>query len=260
MRKAVLAIAGTDPTGGAGIQADLQVLARCGVHGMAVPTALIEQDSRGVRRVHAVFPSVFEKQLLACFEDAPPDAVKIGALATDEILRSVCRFLHRYGPLPVVLDPVLRASNGAFLLERRAWDTLRYELLPLTTLVTPNLPEAGVLAGTEAPATVEAMEEAGRRVRELGVPWVLVKGGHLAGEPVDLLLQGEGRREYRAKRFEGEVHGTGCALSSAIAAGLAGGMDVPQAVARAHAYLQAAIARSEARGRGGRILDYGAPY
>lgn len=260
MRKAVLTIAGTDPTGGAGIQADLQVLARCGVHGMAVPTALIEQDSREVRRVHAVFPSIFEKLLLATFEDAPPDAVKIGALATDEILRSVCRFLHRYGPLPVVLDPVLRSSSGAFLLERRAWDELRSELLPMATLITPNLDEAAILAETEAPRSLEAMEAAGRTLLAGGVAWVLLKGGHLEGEPVDLLLHAEGRWEFRGKRFEGKVHGTGCALSAAVAAGLAQGHTVPEAVGRAHAYLQAAIARSEPRGKGARTLDYGAPY
>jgi hydroxymethylpyrimidine/phosphomethylpyrimidine kinase len=104
------------------------------------------------------------------------------------------------------------------------------------------------------------MEESGRRLRALGAPWVLVKGGHLAGAPVDLLIHAEGRREFRGKRFDGEVHGTGCALSSAIAAGLAAGLEMPEAVARAHAYLQAAIARSEPRGRGSRILDYGAPY
>ena len=260
MRKAVLTIAGTDPTGGAGLQADLQVLARCGVHGMAAPTALIEQDSRGVRRVHAVFPSIFEKQLLACFEDAPPDAIKIGALASDEILRSVCRFLHRYGPVPTVLDPVLQSSGGAYLLERRAWDALRFELLPMLTLVTPNLSEAGILTGTGAPTTLEGMEAAGRQLVAEGVPWALVKGGHLAGEPVDLLLGENERREFRGKRFEGEIHGTGCALSSAIAAGLALGLAVPEAVSRAHAYLQEAIARSEQRGRGARTLDYGAPY
>jgi len=260
MRRAVLTIAGTDPTGGAGIQADLQVLACCGVHGMAVPTALIEQDSRAVRRVHAVFPSIFEKQLLACFEDGRPDAVKIGALATDEILRAACRFLHRYGPLPVVLDPVLRASSGAYLLEQRAWDALRFELLPMTTLVTPNLAEAGVLADTSPPRTLADMEEAGRSIIAGGVPWVLVKGGHLAGDPVDLLLHAEGRWEFRGKRLGEEVHGTGCALSSAVAAGVALGLEMPEAVARAHAYLQEAIARSERRGQGRRTLDYGAPY
>ncbi len=260
MRRAVLTIAGTDPTGGAGVQADLQVLARCGVHAMAVPTALIEQDSRGVSRVHAVFPSIFEKQLLACFEDAPPDAIKIGALATDETVRSVCRFLHRYGPIPTVLDPVLKSSSGAYLLERRAWDTLRFELLPMTTLVTPNLSEAAILSEADAPTTIDAAEAAARRLLAQGAPWVLVKGGHLQGEPIDLLLGGEGRWEFRGKRFEGEIHGTGCALSSAITAGLALGHAVPEAGGRAHAYLQEAIARSEQRGKGSRTLDYGALY
>lgn len=260
MRKAVLCIAGTDPTGGAGIQADLQVLARCGVHGMAVPTALIEQDSRGVKRVHSVFPSILERQLLVCFEDAPPDAIKLGALATDETVRAVVRFLHRYGPLPVVLDPVLQASGGEFLLERRAWGTLRDELLPEVTLITPNLAEAGYLAGVDPPVSLEGMEEVARKLLGLGAPWVLLKGGHLAGEPVDLLVHKDESRLFRGKRFEGKVHGTGCALSSTIAAGLALGLSVPEAASRAHAWVQAAIARSEQRGKGRRTLDYGVPF
>ncbi len=260
MRPAVLSIAGTDPTGGAGIQADLQVFANCGVHGMAVPTALIEQDSRGVRRVHAVFPTVLEAQVRACFEDAPPAAVKIGALATDDIVRIVVRLLDRFGPVPTALDPVLLSSSGAFLLERRGWDALRLDLVPRVTIVTPNLAEAGHLTGIEPPASVDAMERAAQRIAALGVPWVLVKGGHLAGDPVDVLYHAERVTTFVGKRAHTDVHGTGCALSSAIASGLALGMDVPAAVGRAHAYLQAAIAMSEQRGKGRRTLHFGAPY
>jgi hydroxymethylpyrimidine/phosphomethylpyrimidine kinase len=260
MRPAALTIAGTDPTGGAGIQADLQVFSRCGAHGMAVPTALIVQDSRGVRRVHPVFPTVVEEQLLACFEDAPPAAVKIGALATDEIVRVVARLLDRFGPPPAVLDPVFQASAGAFLLERRAWDTLRQEMIPRVTLITPNLAEAGRLADAETPTSRASMEEVGRALAGLGAPWVLVKGGHLKEAPTDLLVHGGKITPYTGKRVNADVHGTGCALSSAIAAGLALGMDVPAAVARAHAYVQAAIATSEPRGRGARTLNFDAPY
>jgi hydroxymethylpyrimidine/phosphomethylpyrimidine kinase len=269
MRPAALSIAGTDPTGGAGIQADLQVFAVCGVHGMAVPTALIEQDSRGVRRVHAVFPSLVESQIHHCFEDSPPAAVKIGALATDDIVHAVARALERAGPAPLVLDPVLKSSSGAFLLERRGWDTLRGALLPRVTVLTPNLAEAGALLEAEPPATPDAMAGAARALRALGASWVLIKGGHLAGDPIDVLV-GEGEaRTFRGKRVDAEVHGTGCALSSAIAAGLARGMDVPAAVERAHAYLQRAIAGSVQRGpeisraggaKGRRTLDFGARY
>ncbi len=261
MRPSVLSIAGTDPTGGAGIQADLQVLARCGVHGMAVPTALIEQDSRGVRRVHAVFPTILEAQIASCFDDAPPAAVKIGALATDDNALAVARSLERYGPPPTVLDPVLQSSSGAFLLERRAWDTLRHRLLPLATVITPNLAEAGLLLDTEPPATPEAMERVARDLLGLGgAPWVLLKGGHLAGDPIDVLVGETAVKVLRGKRVDAEVHGTGCALSSAIAAGLALGMDVPAAVERAHAYVQRAIAGSEQRGKGRRTLNYSVDY
>lgn len=260
MRPAVLSIAGTDPTGGAGLQADLQVFARCGVHGMAVPTALIEQDSRGVRRVHAVFPTVLEAQARACFEDAPPAAVKIGALATDDLVRIVAHLLACFGPVPAVLDPVLLSSNSVFLLERRGWDALRCELIPHVTIVTPNLAEAGVLLAQLPPTGVEAMERAARDLLRLGAPWVLLKGGHLAGDPVDVLVGRDRVKVLRGKRVDAHVHGTGCALSSAIAAGLALGLDVPTAVDRAHAYLQAAIAMSEQRGKGRRTLHFGAPY
>ncbi len=260
MRPSVLSIAGTDPTGGAGMQADLQVLARCGVHGMAVPTALIEQDSRGVRRVHAVFPTILEAQVAACFDDAPPAAVKIGALATDDNVLAVARCLERFGPIPTVLDPVLRSSSGAFLLERRGWDTLRRSIIPLATLITPNLAEAGLLLEHDPPATPHAMERIARELLGLGAPWVLLKGGHLAGDPIDVLVGEDGVKVLRGKRVDADVHGTGCALSSAIAAGLALGMRLPPAVERAHAYVQRAIAGSEQRGKGRRTLDYVVVY
>jgi len=260
MRPSVLSIAGTDPTGGAGIQADLQVLARCGVHGMAVPTALIEQDSRGVRRVHAVFPTILEAQIAACFDDAPPVTVKLGALATDDNALAVARCLERFGPIPTVLDPVLRASSGAFLLERRGWDTLRSALVPLATVITPNLAEAGFLLDNDPPATPDAMERAARGLLGLGAPWVLLKGGHLAGDPIDVLVGKDGVKVLRGERVDADVHGTGCALSSAIAAGLALGMDVPGAVERAHAYVQRALAGSEQRGKGQRTLNHAVVY
>jgi len=260
LRPSVLSIAGTDPTGGAGIQADLQVFARCGVHGMAVPTALIEQDARGVRRVHAVFPTILDAQIASCFQDAPPDAVKIGALATDDNVLAVARCLERYGPLPTVLDPVLRASSGAFLLERRGWDTLRGVIIPLATVITPNLAEAGFLLERDSPTTADGMERAASEMLRLGAPWVLLKGGHLPGDPIDLLVGKDARKVFRGKRVDAEVHGTGCALSSAVAAGLALGMDVPAAVERAHAYVQRAIAASEQRGKGRRTLNYGVDY
>ena len=260
MHPSALSIAGTDPTGGAGIQADLQVFARCGVHGMAVPTALIEQDSRGVRRVHAVFPTILEAQIAACFDDAPPAAVKIGALATDDNVLVVARSIERYGPLPTVLDPVLQSSSGAFLLERRGWDTLRRALIPLATLITPNLAEAGHLAEVDPPATPEAMESVARELLGLGAPWVLLKGGHLVGDPVDVLVGKNDVKMLHGKRVDAQVHGTGCALSAAITAGLALGMEVPPAVERAHAYVQRAIAKSEQRGKGRRTLNYSVDY
>ena len=256
-----LSIAGSDPTGGAGLQLDLQVFHALGVHGAGVPTALTIQDTRTVPRVLTLFPSVVLDQLRVLLRDLEVAAVKVGMLATDDVARSVLLALDDLpSETPLVVDPVLRASSGAELLERRAWPTL-CELFPRATLVTPNLPELESLVGQQA-SERGALEDAARRmVVELGARAVLVKGGHREADTDDLLARrdpsGDGVHLdwLPSERIPGDpVHGTGCALSSAVAAELARGAELVDAVSRARAFVRAAIARAQVVGQGTRLL------
>lgn len=254
-----LTIAGSDPTGGAGLQADLGVFRSHGVHGMGVVTALTVQDSVAVHRVLPAFPSVVLEQLRVLLADIRPDAVKVGMLASDDIVRNVILGLATLEPsTPVVLDPILLASDGSPLLERRAWSSL-IELLPLTSIATPNLPEAEALSGRPT-GTRRATEEAARAwIEELGAPAVLIKGGHREGAPDDLLARGGGDgielTWLEGKRIEGpRVHGTGCALASAIAARLAQGAELVQAVEDARRFLRAGLERAHGLGKGAQLL------
>ncbi|MDG2051046.1 MAG: bifunctional hydroxymethylpyrimidine kinase/phosphomethylpyrimidine kinase [Myxococcota bacterium] len=221
-----LTIAGSDPTGGAGLQADLQVFAACQLQGSAVVTALTVQDSAKVHRVLPVFPSVVLDQLRVLLADTPPAAAKLGMLATDDVARSVQLGLADLpAETPIVVDPVLAASDGSSLLESRA-ERVLLELVGRSALVTPNLVEAERLTGIDV-STRSGCERAAREfVEAIGAQAVLVKGGHRAGAPDDLLALREGASiQYEwleGERFEGgPVHGTGCALSAAITAHLA---------------------------------------
>ena len=248
----VLSIAGSDPSGGAGIQADLKAFSANGVYGMAVVTALTAQNTRGVSGVELVSPDFVTKQIDAIFADIRVDAVKIGMVATAGIAKAIAAALERHRPAHVVLDPVMIAKGGDRLLAEEAVAALRSELLPLSTMVTPNIPEAAVLLGeSEADGRIE-MEDAVRRLTALGSGAVLVKGGHLAGEESPDVLFADGRAIW----FEGRrlatanTHGTGCTLSSAIAAQLAITGDAVEAVRRAKAYVAEAIAASGRLGVG----------
>jgi hydroxymethylpyrimidine/phosphomethylpyrimidine kinase len=255
-----LSVAGSDPTGGAGLQLDLQVLRALGVHGAGVITALTVQDTEKVHRVLPVFPSVVLDQLRTVLRDLAVAAVKIGMLATDDVVRAVAHGLEdpEASAAPVVLDPVLESTSGAFLLERRAWPAL-VALFPRAALVTPNVPELAAL--TEADVSTRAGIEAGARrlVADANAQAVLVTGGHLEGAPDDLLARrdtGGVRLDWLpGERVAGDaVHGTGCALSSAIAAELAKGAALDEAVATARAFVREAIRRARHVGRGARIL------
>ncbi len=258
-----LSIAGSDPTGGAGLQLDLQVFRSFGVHGAAVPTALTVQDTAKVHQLLPAFPSVVSAQLRALLRDMRPQAVKLGMLATDDVLRAVrlgLEELDDFSP-PLVIDPVLRASDGKELLERRAWDGLR-ELIGKATLVTPNLPEAEALAGLDVSSRGGVEQAARWFVETLGASAVLVKGGHAGGAPDDCFAsRGAAGTELRwlaGERIEGSpVHGTGCALSSAIVACLALGDPLDRAVERGRAFVRDAIARAEPVGSGARLLVFG---
>ncbi len=260
-----LSIAGSDPSGGAGLQADLQVFRALGVHGAGVITALTVQDTSRVHRVLPVFPSVVLDQLRVLLADLPPSAVKIGMLATDDVARQVelgLGGLDREGaPVPVVVDPVLAASDGTALLERRAIPTLE-RIIGRAALVTPNLPEAAALADCDV-STQEGVEAAGcALVSSLGAGAALVKGGHREGPPHDLLVIREGG-SAALHWLEGErietpqpVHGTGCALSSAIAAFLARGEPLPKAVERGRRFVAAALEETARAGGLARLLAY----
>jgi hydroxymethylpyrimidine/phosphomethylpyrimidine kinase len=255
-----LSVAGSDPTGGAGIQMDLQVFRAFGVHGAAAITALTSQDTARVHQVLPTFPSVILDQLRKLLGDLRPDAVKLGMLASDDVLRNVDLALDSLGaePPPLVIDPVLLASDGTPLLERRAWSGIG-RLCERATLVTPNRPEAFELTGVDADSRAGAERAARFFVEEFGAKAALVKGGHASEGADDCLAikrsDGIDLTWLSGERIPGEpVHGTGCALSAAITARLAHGDEIADAVGKGRAYVRAAIERAVAVGAGARIL------
>jgi hydroxymethylpyrimidine/phosphomethylpyrimidine kinase len=252
-----LTIAGSDSGGGAGIQADLKTFQRFGVYGTSVVTAVTAQNTRGLRALHPVPASAVKAQLDALADDLPPAAFKTGMLATAEIVHEVAAGIIRHDFANFVLDPVWRAGSGDTLLTPEAEQAMREKLLPLATLVTPNLTEAARLTGL--PATdAGTMAKAGERLLELGAGAALVKGGHLEGDAlVDLLITRDGAREFRHSRIARHTHGTGCTLSAAITAGLALGQPLATAVAIAIEYVQRAIVRAPDLGTERSPLQHG---
>jgi hydroxymethylpyrimidine/phosphomethylpyrimidine kinase len=266
--QSVLSIAGSDPTGGAGLQADCQVLAAFGVHAAAVPTALTIQNGLRVKRVLPVFPSLVLEQLRATLEAVRPNAIKIGMLASDDVVRNVLIALAPYAEIPVVIDPVLAASDGTLLLERRAYPALR-DLIHGRCLLTPNWPEAEILVDAKLPTRAEGEAAARDLLMRHDLEGVLLKGGHLEGDASDLLVwrtgggrSGERSGEIVSEWLPGErlpgasVHGTGCALSAAIAAGLAKGEPLKSAVVAARSYLREAIRGAHELRSGARVLAF----
>ncbi|MBW9208357.1 bifunctional hydroxymethylpyrimidine kinase/phosphomethylpyrimidine kinase [Mumia sp. zg.B21] len=255
----MLTIAGSDPSGGAGIQADLKTATALGVYGAAALTALTVQNTRGVFGIHPVPAAFVAEQVRAVLDDLDVSVVKIGMLGTVEIVLAVADVLHA-ADVPVVLDPVMVATSGDTLVGEDVVDTIRTTLLPLAAVVTPNVPEAAVLTGT-APATdPHGLATAGRALRAAGAAAALVKGGHLEGpESIDVLVDAEGACTYRAPRIDSpNTHGTGCTLGSAIASGLALGLPLREAVGEAKDYLTGAL-RSGAEhsvGRGHGPVDH----
>lgn len=245
MIRNVLSIAGSDPSGGAGIQADLKTFSARGTYGMAVLTALTAQNTQGVTGVHVVPATFVAEQIRTIFADVRVDAVKIGMIANAEIAETVADVLRPYrDTLPIVLDPVMIAKGGSPLLASDAVDAVAYRLMPVATVVTPNLPEAAALLGEPVATTREAMADQAERLRKIGPKAVLVKGGHLeSGDSPDVLADASGIYWFEGKRVATKnTHGTGCTLSSAIAAELAKGASPAEAVAIAKAYLSGAIA------------------
>lgn len=240
----VLTIAGSDSGGGAGIQADLKTFSALGCYGMSVITALTAQNTRGVTGIHAVPPSFAGEQLEAVFSDIGADAVKIGMLYSAELIETVAEQLVKHGAKKIVLDPVMVAQSGDKLLRDDAIEAIKRHLMPLSAVVTPNLPEAAVLLNQDLLGS-EDMYAAARSLAQFGSRSVLIKGGHLEeNNSTDLLYLAE---EDRVKEFKGERietlnnHGTGCTLSSAVAAYLARDSDIETAVQKAKKYISEAI-------------------
>ena len=228
--KRIVTIAGSDTGGGAGIQADLKTIATLGAHGMSVITALTAQNSLGVQSVYPIPLPFIEAQMDAVFSDMGADAAKTGMLWDGAVVRLVAEKMKHYRVDKLVVDPLIAATDNTPLLNEAGRDVLRRELLPLASLVTPNLPEAAALVGMEV-RTTEEMKEAAKHIRGYGAEAVLVKGGHLEGDPVDILLDGSGFTEFSSKRTPvPDVHGTGCVLSAAIATELAKGASLYEAV------------------------------
>lgn len=244
----VVSIAGSDPSGGAGIQADLKSFSAHGVFGMTVVTALTAQSTRGVTGVHGVPASFVTDQMDTLFTDATVHAVKVGMLGTSEVTEAVAAAVDRYELPNVVVDPVMVAKSGDRLLERSAIEAMRTELLPRADLITPNLPEAADLLGEAEATSLKQMRDQAERLLELGPRRVLLKGGHLPGEEsVDLLVDGVSEPvEFHAARVDTRnTHGTGCTLSSSIAALIPQCPDMRAAVADAKSYLTEALRRAE---------------
>ena len=248
--KKVLTIAGSDCSGGAGVQADLKTMSALGVFGMSVIVSVVAENTARVLSIEDISPKVIADQIDAVFEDIPPDAVKVGMLSTPACMEAVAAGLKKYRPRHVVIDPVMYAKNGSPLMQESAISALRSAVLPLATLLTPNIPEAEKLAGMEISSEAD-MREAARRIQALGPQNVLVKGGHAQGEARDILLCGEDFHVFASRRIPTKnTHGTGCTLSSAIAAYLARGEVLPEAVRKAKEYVTGAIEHALPLGHG----------
>lgn len=248
----VLSIAGSDPSGGAGIQADLKTVAALGGYGMAAITALTVQNTRGVTDVHNVPAAIIAGQIEACLSDIGADAIKTGMLPTREVVETVAKTLgDRVEQIPLVADPVMVASSGAVLIEDDAIEAMKSVLVPRAFLLTPNAPEAGKLTGITVD-DVDSQRAAGEALMEMGAINVLVKGGHVEGSQIiDLLVTPKGVRLFTRPRLKTRnTHGTGCTLASAIATYLAQGLPIEQSVEKAGDYLHEAIQRAPGFGDG----------
>lgn len=250
MIKTALTIAGSDCSGGAGVQADLKTMSALGVFGMSVIVSVVAENTARVISIEDISPKVIEDQIDAVFEDIPPDAVKVGMLSTPACMEAVAGKLRQYRPAHTVVDPVMYAKNGSPLMQESSIDTLIQTVIPAATLLTPNIPEAEKIAGMKI-VTPEDMQEAARAIYRMGAGAVLVKGGHYIGDARDILFDGTGFHTYVEKRIDTKnTHGTGCTLSSAIASYLALGEPLPEAVGKAKAYVTGAIEHALPLGKG----------
>ena len=254
--RTALTIAGSDCSGGAGIQADLKTMTANGVYAMSAITALTAQNTTGVRAIQESTPDFLKQQIDAVFEDIYPDAVKIGMVASSELIRVIAERLRYYNAKNVVTDPVMVATSGSALMKTAAVQTLIEELLPLSTLVTPNIPEAQVLSGI----TIETIDDMATAAKQIGDNYhcaVLLKGGHSINDANDLLYANGQLTWFKGKRIDNpNTHGTGCTLSSAIASNLAKGFTLSQSVQRAKDYISGALAAMLDLGEGSGPMNH----
>lgn len=256
----VLAIAGSDSGGGAGIQADIKTITALGGYAATAITAITVQNTLGVTEVFPLPAPLVRAQAMAVLADIGADALKLGMLGSPQMIETVAEVIDAAQGVPAVIDPVMIAKGGAALLEPAALDALRMLLVPRATLLTPNAPEAAALTG-EVVETTDDLRRTGEALLAMGAAAVLMKGGHLAGETVvDVLMTPQGETTFEGPRAETRhTHGTGCTLASACATGLARGLPLDRAVARAWAYVAEAIRRAPGLGAGHGPLDHGWP-
>ncbi len=255
-KKTALTIAGSDSSGGAGIQADIKTMTMNGVFAMSAVTALTAQNTTGVTAVQEVSPDFLAAQIDAVFTDIRPDAVKIGMVSSAALIRVIARKLEEYRAENIVVDPVMAATSGARLISDDGTEALCRFLLPMASVITPNIPEAEILASMKITAPAD-METAARRICETYGCRVLCKGGHQCNDANDLLYDGEKIRWFNGKRIDNpNTHGTGCTLSSAIAANLAKGAELTQAVEQAKAYVSGALSAMLDLGKGSGPMDH----
>lgn len=250
MLKTVLTIAGSDSSGGAGIQADLKTFSALGAFGMSVITAITAQNTCGVTAIREMDNEIIRAQIDAVYQDIHVDAVKIGMLSSSAIIHEVAEGLARYSVKNIVLDTVMISKSGSYLLKEEAVATLIKELIPKAKVVTPNLHEATALVGFTVNDR-KTMEKAAHVIKEMGAEYVIIKGGHLAGDACDMLYDGKQTELFLNERIHTiHTHGTGCTYSSAVAVGLAKGLSVEDAVAMAKRYITMAITHSFKLGKG----------
>ena len=250
MIKRALTIAGSDCSGGAGIQADLKTMSALGVFGMSVIVSVVAENTSRVISIEDVSPAVIKDQIDAVYEDIGTDAVKVGMLSTPECMEAVAERLSFYNPDNVVIDPVMYAKNGSPLMHEDAVSALIASIVPVATVLTPNIPEAERITGLEI-KTIDDMKRAGEKIVSMGARAALVKGGHYIGDASDVLFDGSDFHIYTTKRINTKnTHGTGCTLSSAIASHLALGFGLPEAIKRSKDYVTGAIENALELGKG----------
>jgi hydroxymethylpyrimidine/phosphomethylpyrimidine kinase len=253
--KIALTIAGSDPSGGAGIQADLKVFGRLDVYGLSALSAVTAQNTIVVSAIERIEGPFLYEQLNTLLGDIRPDALKTGMLLSADAVRSVAKAVTEYELRNLVVDPVILSSTGTSLLEKKAADVMREELFPLAKVITPNILEASTLCGIPV-FDEETMEQAAIALKQMGPEVVIVTGGHLEGKTLELLYDGNTFHRLRGRKIAGEFHGTGCAFSAAITALLAKGVQVVDAAIEARAFVLKAIESSFALGKGMRLLNF----